>query len=240
MELKTAVVLVGGKALRMRPLTEEVPKCMVEVSKKPLLYWILTWLKLNGIMRVVLGVAYKKELVMDYVKNNPFGLDIACNDHSVAEDTGDAIRLAIENQNVNDDVFLVMNGDELTDVSLSNFLTFHRSSNSVATLLSCPLRSNFGVIAIDGDNHVREFKEKPIFENHFMNAGVYIFTQAIRPYLPQKGSVEKHTFVKLAQDGKLKAFKYFGFWATVNTQKDLEELEKQADILKETREMRGM
>lgn len=70
MGLKTAVILVGGKALRMRPFTEEVPKCMVKVAGKPLLFWILKWLKNNGIRKVILGVAYKKELVINYVKDN--------------------------------------------------------------------------------------------------------------------------------------------------------------------------
>ena len=221
MKLKTAIILAGGKALRMRPVTEGIPKCMVEVSGQPLLYWILKWLKLNGIERVILGVDYKKEVIIEYIKNSDFGMSITYNDHSTAEETGDAVRLAIEKQNITDEVFLVMNGDELTDVSLSNFLTFHNSHKPVATLLSCPLRSNFGVITVSSDHSVTDFKEKPIIDNHFMNAGVYIFTQDIRKYLPQRGSLEKTAFVQLAGEGKLKAFKYFGFWSTVDSPKDL-------------------
>ena len=111
MKLLTAVVLVGGKALRMRPYTEEIPKCMVEVAGHPLIYWILTWLKINGIERVVLGVAYKKDIVIDYITKNNFGMGVSWNDHTDAEETGDAIRLAVERQKVTDDVFLVMHGD---------------------------------------------------------------------------------------------------------------------------------
>lgn len=232
MELKTTLVLVGGKALRMRPLTEEIPKCMVEVAGKPLLYWILRWLKANGITKVVLGVAYKKEVVMEYATKNNEGLTVVFNDHSDAEETGDAIRQAIEKQNITDAVFLVMNGDELTDLSLKNFLTFHLMYKPVVTLLSCPLRSNYGVITIDSQNTVTEFKEKPVIEGHFMNAGIYIFTQEVRQYLPQRGSIEKMTFVQLAREGKLKAFKYFGFWATADTVKDVKAIEEHEDILK--------
>src|SRR3989338_9364793 len=113
-------------------------------------------------------------------------------------------------------------------------LTFHMMYKPVATLLSCPLRSGFGVVTINSDNTISEFREKPIIDSHFMNAGVYIFSKEIIPYLPQRGSIEKQTFVQLAREGKLKAFKYFGFWATVNSPKDLEALEQQAAILKET------
>lgn len=231
-ELRTAVVLVGGKALRMRPLTEEIPKCLVEVAGKPLLFWVLNWLRVNGIKKIILGVAHKKEMVIEYVSKNDFGMQIVCNDHSEAEETGDAIRLAIEKQNVNDEVFLVMNGDELTDLSLKNFLSFHKMYNVVATLLSCPLKSNWGVVTIDANNTVTSFIEKPVIDGHFMNAGIYIFSQAIREYLPERGSIEKTTFVKLAKENKLKAFKYFGFWATADTAKDIKAIEEHADFLK--------
>ena len=67
-KIKTAVLLVGGRGFRMSQMTEDKPKCMVEIRQKPILYWVLNWLKSHGIENVVLGVAYKKELIMDYVK----------------------------------------------------------------------------------------------------------------------------------------------------------------------------
>lgn len=236
MKLKTAVVLVGGKGIRLRPLTEDIPKCMITISGKPLLYWILKWLKNNEIEKVILGVAYKKELIEEYIKNNDFGVKIVFNNHTDAEGTGDAFRLAIENQNVKDEVFLAMNGDELTDVSLKNFLTFHNQHKPVATLLVSPLKSPFGVITTNSFHSITEFQEKPIMDNYFVNAGIYIFTQKIRSYLPEKGDIERETFRKLAAEGHLRAFKYFGFWNTINNVKELEDMEKNIEILKETRE----
>lgn len=236
MKLKTAVILVGGKAMRLRPYTEDIPKCMVEVSGKPLVYWILKWLKANGIEKVVLGVAYKKEVIEKYVRENDFGIKIILNDHTQAEGTGDAFRLAIENQCIDDEVFLGMNGDELTDVSLKNFLSFHLQHKPVATLLVCPLKSPFGVISTDSVHSITEFREKPILESYFVNAGVYIFTQEIRKFLPERGDIERTTFKDLARQGKLKAFKYFGFWSTINNIKELKDMEENVDILKETRD----
>jgi len=236
MNLKTAVVLVGGKGIRLRPYTNDIPKCMIEVSGKPLLYWILKWLKNNGIKRVVLGVAYKKNAVEEYVRENEFDMDVILNDHTGAEGTGDAFRLAIENQNITDDIFLAMNGDELTDVSLKNLLSFHNQYKPVATLLACPLKSPFGVITTDSFHSITQFHEKPILDNHFVSAGVYIFSKEIKEYLPESGDIERTTFRKLAKLGKIKAFKYFGFWNTINNVKELKEIEENIDVLKDTRE----
>lgn len=231
MKLTTAVVLVGGKGMRLRPLTNDTPKCMITVSGKPLLHWIMRWLKNNGIERVVLGVAYKKEVIEEYVKGTDFGMDVLLNDHSEAEGTGDAFRLAIENQDIRDELFLAMNGDELTDIHLNNILTFHSQHSPVATLVVIPLKSPYGVISTDAFHTITEFQEKPTLEGYFMNAGIYLFTQKIREHLPDKGDIENTTFKELAKLGELKAFKYFGFWNTINNVKELREIEKNVESL---------
>ena len=70
-KIKTAVILVGGSGLRMRPFTEDMPKCMVPLQGKPLVYWILSWLKSNGVDHAVFGVAYRKEVIINYLRENP-------------------------------------------------------------------------------------------------------------------------------------------------------------------------
>jgi len=230
MKLKTAVLLVGGKAMRLRPLTDSLPKCMVEIKDKPLIEWIFSWLKENGIENVVLGVDYKKEMIMNHVGDgNKFGLNVKYSDHSTAKDTGDAFRMAIEKGNVTDEHFVAMNGDELTDISLKNLFRFHMEHSPVATIVTAPLKSPFGILEIDDNHTIRSFREKPVLGDKFVNAGIYIFSQKIRDYLPQEGRLEETTFVKLANEGKLKSFKYFGFWSTLNTHKDLEEMKKAVD-----------
>ncbi|MBS3056355.1 MAG: nucleotidyltransferase family protein [Candidatus Aenigmarchaeota archaeon] len=236
MKIKTAIIIVGGKGLRLRPYTDNIPKCMIKIAEEPLLYWILEWLRNNGVEKVILGVDYKKEVIIEYIRQNDFGMKIVINDHTNAEGTGDAFRLAIENQCVDDEVFLAMNGDELTDVSLKNFLTFHNQYKPIATILLCPLKSPFGIVSVDSNHVVIEFQEKPILDEYFVNSGIYIFTQEIRKYLPEKGDIERTTFRELAIMRKLAAFKYFGFWNTINNIKELKDIEKNIDILKETRE----
>ncbi|MBI2498617.1 nucleotidyltransferase family protein [Candidatus Woesearchaeota archaeon] len=231
--LKTAVLLVGGKAMRLRPITDDIPKCMVDIEGRPLIEWIIEWLKENGIEKVVLGVAYKKEIIMNHLGDgSKFGMKILYNDHSKAQDTGDAFRLAIENCNVDDENFLAMNGDELTDISLKNLYRFHVEHSPVATIVTAPLRSPFGIVESDDNHTITNFKEKPILSDKFVNAGVYIFNKKIKEYLPERGRLEETTFVKLANESMLKTFKYFGFWRTLNTHKDHEEMRKAVSNLK--------
>lgn len=219
--VKTAVLLVGGASLRMQPLTTDKPKCMVEVNGKPILYWILKWLKFHGIENVVLGVAYKKDIVIDYVKVNNFGLNIMISEHTVEGETGEGFRLAIERY-VKDENFVAMNGDELTNLDLTKMIDFHLGSNSIATIGISPLKSPFGIIELWEDSIVG-FKEKPIITDKFVSTGIYIFNNKIKGYLPVKGHIEKTTFPQLAEMGALKAYKLNSNerWATVNTVKDI-------------------
>ena len=77
-EIRTAVILVGGAGLRLRPITNDLPKCMIPLHGKPLIYWTLTWLKESGFEHAVLGVSYLKEKVIQYVRENEkiFGLKV--------------------------------------------------------------------------------------------------------------------------------------------------------------------
>ena len=231
--IKTAVVLVGGRGLRLMPYTSDIPKPMIQVGGKPLVHWVVEWLIENSIKTIVFGVDYKKEVITDYFKDNKFDVEILFNEHTGAKGTGDAFRLAIENKSVNDKTFLAMNGDELTDLSLKNFLTFHNEHKPIATLMAYPLRSPYGILDIDHEYNVKAFREKPIIDSAFINAGIYLFDKKIRDFLPQGGPIEETTFVKLAEMKKIKAFKYFGFWRTVDTMKDLSAVEEKIGLLEQ-------
>jgi NDP-sugar pyrophosphorylase family protein len=226
-KIRTAVVLVGGSGLRMRPLTDDIPKCMIPLRGKPLLYWILTWLKDNGFDHVVLGVSYLKEIVIDYVRKNELGLKVDFSEHTQEGETGEGFRLAIK-RHVNDEDFLAMNGDELTNLNLKRFVDFHLEQRGVATIAVSPMRSPFAVLEVKG-NDIVEFKEKPLLEDKLVSAGIYVFNRSISQYLPVVGSIEKLTFSVLANKRMLRAYK-LGInerWLTVNSVKDLITAEKE-------------
>jgi NDP-sugar pyrophosphorylase family protein len=222
----TAVILAGGEALRLRPLSNEMPKAMIVVAGKPLLQWILEWLKRNGVLSVVIGVAYRKEKVMDYFRDGTaFDVKIRYSEHTVEGGTSEGFKLAIE-RHVDDQMFLAMNGDELVDIDLSDLALHHHSNGGIATIAVGPLRSPYGVVEVNGSD-VIGFREKPILRSHLVSMGVYVFSKEILGYLPERGNIEQTAFPTLASMRKLKAYVYNGFWATVNTVKDLEDVEKE-------------
>ena len=232
--VKTAVILVGGAGLRMRPLTEDVPKCMIPLHGKPLLYWSLNWLEEYGFKHIVLGVAYREEAIKKYIRENPLGMGIDFSRHTLEGETGEGFRLAIERY-VNDDDFLAMNGDELTNLNLQKFAEFHLKHKPIATIAVSPMNSPFGIIEIDG-NDIVGFKEKPILKDKLVSTGIYMFNRAILDYLPTREAIEKTTFPMLAKNRFLKAYRLGENerWLTINSIKDLSIAEKEFGLIRGT------
>ncbi len=211
----------------MRPLTEDMPKCTVPLQGKPLIYWILNWLKSYGFKHVVLGVAYRKEVIINYLKENNQGLKIDFSEHTVEGETGEGFRLAIS-RFVNDEDFLAMNGDELTNLNIERLEEMHLKNKPVATIAVSPMRSPFGILEIIGDDIV-DFHEKVLLENTLVSIGVYIFNRQILGYIPTTGSIERTVFPVLAKKRLLKAFrlKPDESWLTINSVKELSVAEKE-------------
>ncbi len=233
-KVKTAVILVGGSGLRMRPFTEDMPKCMIPLQGKPLIYWILCWLRSHGFSHVVFGVAYRKEVIIKYLKENTQGLRIDISEHTVEGETGEGFRLAIS-RFVPDEDFLAMNGDEITNLNLERLEEIHLRKKTVATIAISPMRSPFGILEIDGDDIIG-FKEKTLLENTLVSIGVYMFNREILKYLPTTGSIERTAFPELTKKRLLKACKLkpAELWLTINSVKDLTVAEKEFTSIKGT------
>lgn len=232
--IETAVVLVGGSGLRMRPFTEDMPKCMIPIQGKPLISWTISWLKKNGFRHVVLGVAYRKEVIIDYLKDNSQGLDINFSEHSVEGETAEGFRLAISRY-VNDEEFLAMNGDEVTNLDLKRLEKIQLRSKPIASIAVAPMRSPFGILELEGEDIVG-FREKALLEDMQVSIGVYMFNRRILDYLPLKGSIEREVFPLLAEKRLLKACRLRPneIWLTINSVKDLSIAEKEFASLRRT------
>lgn len=230
-KIKTAVLLVGGRGVRMTQETETKPKAMTIIRGKPIIYWVLNWLKNNGITNIILGVAYKKEILIDYINNNPFGLSIKFSEHSVEGETGEGFRLAIERY-VEDEDFIAMNGDELSNLDLNKLIEAHLENKAYATIAISPLKCPFGTVELWEDSIIA-FREKPIITDKFVSAGIYVFNKKIKEFLPEKGSIERVTFPLLADKGLIKAYRISSNerWATVNSIKDIERAEEELKLM---------
>lgn len=225
--IKTAVIIAGGSGERLLPLTVDKPKAMVKLNGKPILYWMIQWLKRNGIKNLVIGVAYKKEKIISYMKRNKgFGLSYKISEHTSEGGTAEAFRLAISRY-VNDECFLGTNCDEITSMDISNLARMHIHKNKLVTIAIAPFHCRFSVVntkngVIENFHYGHKLSEIPV------SIGIYVFNRDILDYLPGTGSIEDDVFTKLAPQKMLASYMIQGNedWISVNTVKDAKEAER--------------
>ena len=225
--IKTAVIIAGGVSMRLRPLTEDKPKTLMEVNGKPILYWILKWLKTQGIEHVVIGVAYKKEKIYEYMeRNNNLGFKVDFSEHTVEGGTAQAFRLAIS-RFIEDEDFLAMNGDELTNLDISKMWEFHKKNNAIATLGVAPFHCKFSVVEYDDNCKIVGFEMDKRLQNVPVHIGINIFNKKIKELIPETGNFEAVVFKRLVEEEESRFFSYMlkegEGWMSINTQKDLDE-----------------
>ena len=223
---KTAVILSGGEGLRLRPITDDVPKGLVNVGGKPLLEWVIEWLQQNRVTDLVIGVAYLKEKIIRYFGNGgKFGVDIRYSVHTVEGGTSEGFRLAISRY-VQCPSFFALNGDQITDLRLRAFHNNHSEDESLASIAVVHPKLPFGLVEIGPKGFCKGFVEKPVLRDFFCSMGIYVFDRKVLKYIPKNGDIERTTFPKLAQMNKLKAFKHNGSFITVNSLRELEEADE--------------
>ncbi len=218
-----AVILAGGVGKRLRPLTDERPKPMIEVLDKPIIEWQIRWLASHDIKEIIICVGYLKEHIINHVgSGNKFGVRVG---YAVEEEplgTGGALRNA-ESLLAGHSEFFMINGDVLTNLD-PNML---RDGGAVNAIALVPLKSPFGVVEVEGSS-VKRFVEKPSIPDRWINAGVYHFTRDVFPLLPDSGNIEVTALPALANQGKLLATKYDRvFWRSIDSHKDIEEAAKE-------------
>ncbi len=223
-----AVILAGGFGKRLRPLTDQKPKPMIEVLNVPIIEWQIKWLKKYGVNEFVVCVGYMKEQIIDHIgSGNRLGVKVG---YAVEEEplgTGGALKNA-ESLVAGQSGFFMINGDILTELDPNKL----HDGNS-QTLALVPLRSPYGVVELDGDSKVLGFVEKPTIQDKWINAGVYYFTQEVFQHLPDNGNIEVTALPALAKQGRLKAIKYENiFWRSIDSHKDIEEASKEMQAAK--------
>ena len=224
----TAVVLSGGEGVRLRPITNDVPKGLVRVGGKPLLQWVIEWLRDNGVSNIVIGVAYLKDQIIDFFGDgHRYGVNIRYSVHTVEGGTGEGFRLAISRY-VEDRAFFALNGDQIVDIDLRSMSRKHLENKVLATIAVVHPRLPFGLVKVDQDL-CQGFVEKPTMRNLFCSSGIYLFQRKIEPLLPNQGDVERTTFPLLARRRRVGVYRHKGSFITVNSLRELEEAEEQLE-----------
>lgn len=220
-----AIILAGGEGKRLRPLTEDRPKPMVEVLGKPILQHQIEHLAKHGVRRFVITCHYKWEIIRDFFGNgSSSGTEIVYSVEKELLGRGGAIKEAYRHVLAKDRPVIATNGDNLWDVDLDELLKQHTNSKALTTITLVPLRSPYGIVEVEG-NLVKDFKEK-IELPHWINAGVYAISPEAFEHFPERGDHEDSTFPQFASEGKLSAYLHRGFWKGIDNLKDLSEAEK--------------
>lgn len=243
-------VLCGGLGTRLREETEVRPKPMVPVGNRPILWHIMRTYSHFGFRRFILCLGYKSEIIKSYFlnyasMNSDFTVTLKSNDvavHSIDHEedwdvtlaytgeltmTGARVSRAAAKYLGKARQFAVTYGDGLTDANLAEEFRFHLEHGRIGTVLGVNPPSRFGELLVDGSK-VQEFSEKPEFGDSWINGGYFFFRREFLSYLsPEQDCVlEREPLVRLARDGQLSMFKHRAFWACMDTQRDLEFLNK--------------
>ena len=214
-------VLCGGLGTRLKEETEFRPKPMVPIGDEPILAHILRLYRRHGFDRFVLCLGFKAEVIEDYFD----GQDVTLVRTGENAMTGARVARAAAEHLGEAEHFAVTYGDGLTDANLADELAFHLEHGGVGTVLGVNPPSRFGELKIDGDTVV-EFDEKPQIRDHWVNGGFFFFRRAFLDYLSTDDDcvLEREPLVRLARDGGLTVFRHPGYWASMDTQRDMEQL----------------
>lgn len=215
------VILCGGKGTRSYPFTEYFPKVMMPICGTPIVVHLMRVYAAQGFREFVLAAGHRKEILFDYFKGRFTEWDVQIVDTGEASDTGERIRRCAGHIG---DTFFATYGDGLGNVDLHGLLDFHRHSGGLATLTSVPLRSQYGTIHFNKDGRVDRFAEKPVIQDCWINAGFFAFEKRVFDYWHGQ-NLETEILPQLARRGALYTYLHEGFWKSMDTSKDQQEME---------------
>jgi glucose-1-phosphate cytidylyltransferase len=218
-DINTVVILCGGRGTRLQEHTRSIPKPLVEIGGRPILWHVIQLYAVQGFRRFVLCTGYKGELIEAFAASYawPDGVQVRCVDTGLETPTGGRIARAAEH--VGTGTFCATYADGVADIDLSRLLDFHGDHGRLATMTVVRPELQFGVTEMGEDGVVSGFREKPRSE-HWINGGFFCFEPGVLDYLTDSSVLEREPLEGLAADGQLHAFRHTGFWDCMDTYKD--------------------
>jgi glucose-1-phosphate cytidylyltransferase len=239
------VILAGGLGTRLSEETTVMPKPMVPIGGRPIIWHIMKLYSHWGFREFVIALGYKAEVIKNYFLHYSEltgDLTVDLNNGTIKQtrrphedwivhlvetgvETLTGGRLRRLRQLIGDDTFMVTYGDGVTDLDINKVIELHRANRGLATITAVRPPARFGGIAFEGD-HVRGFAEKRQVDEGWINGGFMVLEPSCLDYLHGDGDVlEVDLLERLAHDGKLVAHKHTGFWHCMDTVRDRQTLE---------------
>jgi mannose-1-phosphate guanylyltransferase len=214
-----ALVLVGGFGTRLRPITYEIPKQLIPIAGKPMLYHVLDLLP-RETEEVVLASGYKSDVLAKFVRDHPPGLPVRCVPEAEPLGTGGGIKNASAGLS---DPFLLLNSDVIAEIDVPALVEFDRRKGGVGTMTLSEVEDPepYGVAALDEEDRIERFVEKPKraeAPSHWINAGLSVWRRSVLDEIPAGRPVSFETEVvpRLLSSG-IFGFRAGGFWEDAGT-----------------------
>lgn len=240
------VILAGGLGTRLREETEFRPKPMVEVGGRPILWHIMKIYAQYGFHDFIISLGYRGNMIKDYflnyeAMNNDFTICLGKNnqityhqEHQEQDfnvtlaDTGlDSMtggRIKRIEKYIDDELFMVTYGDGLSDVNIGELVAFHKSHNRLATITTTRPISRYGILDVNHNGKVSEFKEKPQVDG-WANAGFMVLHRKVFNYLSGDDCIfEQAPLEQLAKEKQLMAYRHDGFFFAMDTYREYKQL----------------
>lgn len=243
------VILCGGIGYRLKEETEFKPKPMVQIGGKPILWHIMKIYSHYGFNNFIIALGYKGDYIKEYFLSqkyfsNNFDLHtktgsakIYKNNDGSADDfkitfvdtgqetlPGERILRIKKYIPEEDSDFMVTYGDGVSDIDIKNLIKFHKQQNTIGTITGVHPRSKYGLLTVDAKGIVTKFVEKPVLKER-VNGGFMIFNKSFFDYL-QEGEMEHQALQRLITKKELSVFIHDGFWHSMDTYPDVENLNK--------------
>jgi len=235
------IILAGGRGTRISEETEVLPKPMIEIGGKPVIWHIMKLYSHYGFNDFIICLGYRGYMIKEYFSHyfmhmSDVTIDLSKNKtriHTTASepwkitlvDTGletmTGGRLKRVKKYVGNQPFMLTYGDGLADVNIKKLVEFHKKSKKLATLTAIQNAGRFGVLNINSGSQISSFLEKPKGESGWINGGFFVLEPGVFNFIENDDTVwEKEPLENLAKLGKLNAYKHTGFWGCMDTLRD--------------------
>jgi len=217
----TILILCGGKGERLRPLTHNLPKPLIEVNSKPILSYIFDHLTGYGFNNFIIGTGYKSQKIEQYLeKAKPTFKYKTINSGDV-----DIIERLKDTSGYIKQDFMILYGDTISDVDINSLIKFHGSHKNPITMTVWPLRTEFGVVDLSPDNEVIEFQEKPEL-GKWINIGYFYCKHEILDMIADYQTFEDFLYAA-SEQRIISAYKHKKNHLTINNLSELDKAEKE-------------
>lgn len=217
------IILAGGKGTRMSEETHSVPKPMVEINGKPMLWHIMNIYAEQGYKSFTIATGYLSHVIEEWTNSLKVNWSVKTLFTGLDTQTGGRIKRCIES--LDDDNFLATYGDGLANVNIKELIQFHSSYRFAATLTAVRPPARFGSVELSG-NKVSHFGEKNQADSGWINGGFFVLNRTVASLIEgDHEPLESGAFPRLVASGTLGGFTHFGFWQPIDTLREKKEME---------------